>query len=102
MISHHSYALVYKIYAGLEAFSISAEQYGSFLIPIIMNSLPADVCLQIVRITTKDIWEIEELLQILRIEVEAREISDRVKVTKIHNPASIQELSINSICIDST
>ena len=42
-----------------------------------MDRLP-DVCLQIARVTTKDIWEIDELLQVLRTEVEAREISDRV------------------------
>ena len=78
-----------KIYAnvrGLEALGIGAEQYGSFLIPIVMDRLPADVCLQIARVTTKDIWEIDELLQVLRTEVEAREISDRVKTTEIRNP----------------
>ena len=51
-----------KIYAnvrGLEALGIGAEQYGSFLIPIVMDRLPADVCLQIARVTTKDIWEID-------------------------------------------
>ena len=50
-----------KIYAnvrGLEALGIGAEQYGSFLIPIVMDQLP-DVCLQIARVTTKDIWEID-------------------------------------------
>ena len=78
-----------KIYAnvrGLEALGIGAEQYESFLIPIMMDRLPADVCLQIARITTKDIWEIDELLQVLRTKVEAKEISDRVKVTEIRNP----------------
>ena len=78
-----------KIYAnvrGLEALGIGAEWYGSFLIPIVMDRLPADVCLQMARVTTKDIWEIDELLQVLRTEVEAREISDRVKVTEICNP----------------
>ena len=51
-----------------------------------MDQLPADVCLQIARVTMKDIQEIDELLQVLRTEVEAREISDRVKVTEIRNP----------------
>jgi len=36
-----------------------------------MDWLLVDVCLQIVRITTKDIWQIEELLKILKTEVGA-------------------------------
>lgn len=96
-----------KIYAnvrGLEALGIGAEQYGSFLIPIVMDRLPADVCLQIARVTTKDIWEIDELLQVLMTEVEAREISGRVKVTEIRNPLPVltEEHSVNSICIGGT
>lgn len=66
--------------------------------PIIMDWLLVDVCLQIVRITTKDIWQIEELLKILKTEVGA---SDWVKVTEIHNPTiAAQEPPVNSICID--
>ena len=41
-----------------------------------MDWLLVNVCLQIVRITTKDIWQIEELLKILITKVKAREISD--------------------------
>lgn len=58
--------LVYdKVHAndrGLESLGIQANQYGSFLIPVVMAKLPADVRLQIARVTTKDIWEIDELL----------------------------------------
>ena len=76
--------LVYdRIYAnvrGLEALGMKAEQYGSFLIPVVMAKLPDDVRLQIARVTTKDVWETDELLEILSTEVEAREISEGVKV----------------------
>ena len=61
---------------------VDAEQYGSFLIPIIMAKLPADVRLQVARITNKDVWNIEELLQTIKGEVEAREISDAVKTSE--------------------
>ena len=64
---------------GLEAFGVDAEQYGSFLIPIIMAKLPAIVRLQVARITNKDVWNIEELVQIIKGEVEAKEISDAMK-----------------------
>ena len=73
--------LVYdKVHAnirGLEALGIKTDQYGSFLIPVV---IPPDVHLQIARLTTKDIWQIDEFLQVLRTEVEAREVSEGVKV----------------------
>ena len=82
---HAIYDNIHASVRGLEALGIGAEQYGSFLIPIVMDWLPADVCLQIVRVTTKDIWEIDELLLVLRTEVEAREISDRIKANEVRN-----------------
>ena len=50
-----------------------------------MAKLPPDVHLQIARVTTKDVWEIDELLQVLHTEVEAREISEGVKVHEIRS-----------------
>ena len=63
----------------LEGLGVDAEQYGSLLIPIIMAKLPSDIRLQVARITNKDLWNIEELLQIIKGEVKAREISDAMK-----------------------
>ena len=40
------------------------DQYGSFLIPVIMGKLLADVRLQIARVTTRAVWDVEEILQI--------------------------------------
>jgi len=71
---------------GLEALGVRADQYGSFLIPIIMAKLPSEVRLQIARVTNKDVWEVEELLQVIKAEVEAREISDTIKVQDVRNP----------------
>ena len=66
---------------GLEALGVDARQYGSLLIPVIMAKLPQDVRVQIARNTTQDVWEIGALLDVIQREVEAREISDNVKVT---------------------
>lgn len=67
---------------GLEALGVDAEQYGILLIPVIMTKLPADVRLQVAWITNKDMWNIKELLQIMKGEVEAREISDGMKANE--------------------
>ena len=65
---------------GLESLGVKAEQYGSFLIPVIMSRLPAEVRLHVARVSTKDVWEINELLKVIQAEVEAREMSDTMKM----------------------
>ena len=67
---------------GLESLGVKAEQYGSFLIPVIMSRLPAEVRLHVARVSTKDVWEINELLKVIQAEVEAREMSDTMKIQK--------------------
>jgi len=47
-----------------------------------MAKLPLDVRLQIARTTTRHVWKIDELLHIIKGEVQAREISDAVKVNE--------------------
>ena len=54
-----------------------------------MAKLPADVHLQIAWVTTNDIWEIDELLQVLRTKVESREISEGVKVYEMHSSITL-------------
>jgi len=56
------YDRVHANVRGLEILGVHVEQYGSFLIPIVMSKLPADVHLQIAWVTIRDIWEIDELL----------------------------------------
>ena len=65
---------------GLESLAVKAEQYGSFLIPMIMSRLPAEVRLHVARVSTKDVWEINQLLKVIQAEVEPREMSDTMKI----------------------
>ncbi|XP_067047620.1 uncharacterized protein [Acropora muricata] len=66
---------------GLKSLGVSAEQYGSLLIPIVMSKLPDDVRLQIARNTKEEIWKIEDLLETIKIEMRAREASEGNRVT---------------------
>ena len=70
---------------GPASLGVSVEQYGSLLIPVIMDKLPSDMKLQIARKATGEVWQIEELLKTIRIEVEPREASDG---SKLHKEAS--------------
>ena len=54
----------------------------SLLIPIVMSKLPNNIRLQIARNTTSEVWKIEELTERIRIEMEAREASERVKAVE--------------------
>ena len=64
---------------GLASLGISSKEYGSLLIPILMSKFPSDIRLQIARKTTNEVWEIEELLETIKREIEAREASEAVK-----------------------
>ena len=66
---------------GLEALRVKSEQYGSLLIPIIMAKLSAKIRVQVARNTSQDVWEIYSLLYLIQGEIEAREISEKIKAT---------------------
>ena len=65
---------------GLEAVGVKADQYESLLIPVIMSKLPEEVRIQIARNTSKDVWEIGELLNVIQKEVEAREVCENIPI----------------------
>ena len=49
------------------------------LIPIIMSKLPSEIPLEIAKKSTGDVWNINELLELIKIEIEAREVSKGVQ-----------------------
>ena len=65
---------------GLPSLGVDSKQYGSLLIPVIMAKLPQEVRIQIARETTKEIWEITDILNVISKEVEAREVGENVKI----------------------
>ena len=70
---------------GLDSLGIKAEQYGSLLIPIIMTKLPPDLRLRFARDTDEDVWEIKELMELVKREVEARKTSEGVKAQSMRS-----------------
>ena len=68
---------------GLSSLGIESNQYGSLLIPIIMTKLPPELCLHIAREMDKEVWEIDELLAVIKKELEAREATELIK---LHTP----------------
>ena len=74
---------------GLASLGITSDQYGSLLIPVIMSKLPPEIRLQIARNSKASVWKIEELLNVIKIEVEAREASE-MTMTKTSEGKSAQ------------
>ena len=67
---------------GLESLGMSQESYGGLLIPIIMQRMPSEITIQVARKVTEDIWPIKEILEIIRCEIEARELGESVLASK--------------------
>ena len=68
---------------GLSSLGVASDQYGGLLIPVIMSKLPNEVCVRIAREST--VWKIEELMDVIKQDVEAREVSKSVKITEERN-----------------
>ena len=73
---------------GLSSLGVSADQYGSLLIPIIMSKLPSEIRLQIARRSSNKVWDMEELLDTIKIEIEAREVSEGSSITNLNAKAN--------------
>ena len=63
---------------GLEALDVTSDTYGVFLVPVIMSRLPSQIRLQIARQTTQEMWSLTEQMELLRKEVEARELNQDI------------------------
>ena len=53
-----------------------------------MSKLPRGIRLQIARNTSEEVWKITDLLEVMRKEVEARELSEDVRSSEIDNRKS--------------
>ena len=71
---------------GLESLGMDSEQCGGLLILITVTKLLNDLCLRIIRETDKQVWKIEELLAIIKKEVEAREATEYVEIHQVEGP----------------
>ncbi|XP_065068368.1 uncharacterized protein LOC135693738 [Rhopilema esculentum] len=84
---------------GLESLGMSQESYDGLLIPIIMQRMPSEITIHIARKVTEDIWPIKEILEIIRCEIEARELGESVLASKQVNrqphPTQVYRKQIN-------
>ena len=68
---------------GLMVLGINKEQYRPVLIPLIIGKIPSECRLMISRKFEKGTWDISELLETFRTELEAREHCEVVSTKPI-------------------
>lgn len=64
---------------GFSTMGINSKQYRSLLIPMIMSKLLSEMRLRVARETTDEVWKIDELMDVIKKEVEARQASEGTK-----------------------
>ena len=57
----------------LDSLGQDCSNYGLMLIPVLLTKLPSELNLQIIQKSGKDIWGIREALDLISLEIEARE-----------------------------
>ena len=63
---------------GLESLGILSDKYGSLLVPVIISRMPEEIALQVARKASEGEWNIDEIMQIIRKEIETREMTKKV------------------------
>lgn len=78
---------------GLEALGVKSKQYSSLLIPIIMAKRP-DKYEYKWQEMSQDVWEIDSLLDLIQSEIDAREMSEKIKaaIEQVKHPLSSKTL----------
>ena len=67
------YDIVEAQIRSLTAFDLKIENYGSFLVPVIMSKIPSEIKLIITRQLDKNTWDAKIILKTLQREIEVRE-----------------------------
>ena len=76
---------------GLKALGIDSGQYGSLLIPVILSRVANEIALLVARHKQSDIWSISDVLEIIKNEVEAREMRDQLHTTEVKDRKPISQ-----------
>ena len=74
----------------LLSYEIESKQFGLMLVPVILEKLPDDIRLEVNRKMNGEDWDLDNLIRILILEIEAREAcntnqADSIKELSVHN-----------------
>ena len=66
---------------GLRALGVPPDSYGGLLTSILVNKLPSEVRLIVSRATTRDRWNLDEVMKIFEQEIDARERASLLNIS---------------------
>ena len=66
---------------GLRALGVPPDSYGGLLTSILVNKLPSEVRLIVSRATTRDSWNLDEVMKIFEQEIDARERASLLNIS---------------------
>ena len=75
--------------SSLKALAVTSDTYGSLLIAIIVSRIPEEISLQSARQVSKDIWSITNVMEVIKREVNAKEIRENINVKEQRTAAGI-------------
>ena len=72
---------------GLTSLGLNATEYGSLLIPVITSKISSETRLRVAREAGNNPWKLEELMEVIKSEVEARETSEGTRIGQHRQPS---------------
>ena len=72
---------------------VNSEHYGLWLMPILVTKLPNDIRLEISRKLGTENWKISEFMEILKVEITARENCDYVNSFNSRDRSSARDVN---------
>ena len=59
----------------LQTLKVDTDSYGSLLVPLINEKLPTDIRVILARKFNSQVWDLNEMIEVLKLEIEAKERS---------------------------
>ena len=63
---------------------VDTNSYSSLLVPLINKKLTTDICVIIARKFKSEVWDLNEMIEVLKLEIEVKECSLSVSTSFVH------------------
>ena len=67
----------------LQTLKVDTNSYGSLLVPLINKKLPTDIRVIVARKFKSEVWDLNEMTEVLKLEIEAKELSVSVSTSYV-------------------
>ena len=84
----------------LQTLKVDTNSYASLLMPLINEKLPTDIRVIVARKFKSEVWDLNEMIEVLKLEIEAKERSLSVStlfVVKQENEFSFEKFSSSAL-----